>query len=110
MDNIELMKVEDTFLIKSIGLVLAPSFELPPDGKWVNISETVNIKTPEGCDISAEALFSIARLKLKDPSVSVSKRCSILVSLKGISKECVPIGSVVYVSHSTKQAIVGKNA
>ena len=110
MDRVELMKVEDTFLIESIGLVLAPSFDLPPEGKWVNINETVTIQTPEGKDISAEALFSVAHLNIKDPTVSVSKRWPILVSLKGVSKESVPIGSTVYITQSTKQAVTGKNA
>ena len=110
MDRVELMKVEDTFLIKSIGLVLAPSFELPPDGRWQNIKETVLIKTPEGELTEAEALFSVAHLNIKDPSVSASKRWPILVSLKGINKESVPLGSTIYVKASTKVSITGKYA
>ena len=110
MDKVELMKVEDTFLIESIGLVLAPSFDLPPEGKWVNINETVTIGTPEGKAITAEALFSVAHMNIKDPAISVSKRWPILVSLKGVGKECVPVGSVVYVTQSTKQAVTGQNA
>ena len=110
MSEVELMKIEDTFLIESIGLVLAPSFELPPKCTWVNINETVVLETPKGIKISAEALFSVAHMNIKDPTVSVSKRWPIIVSLKNISKECVPIGSIVYVSHSTKQAVAGENA
>ncbi|WP_041324536.1 hypothetical protein [Saccharophagus degradans] len=110
MDKVELMKVEDTFAIESIGLVLAPSFDLPQQGKWVNINETVTIETPEGKSLSADALFSVAHLNIKDPSVSVTKRWPILVSLKGVSKESVPIGSTVYVSQLTKQSIIGQNA
>lgn len=110
MGKVELMKVEDRFLIDSIGLVLAPSFKLPPGGKWINIKETVSIKTPEGNEVSAEARFSVAHMNIKDPNVCVSKRRPILVSLNGISKESVPIGSTVYVSQSTKQAVTGENA
>ena len=110
MDKVALMEVEDTFLIESIGLMLAPSFDLPQEGKWVNINETVTIQTPEGKNLSAEALFSVAHLNIKDPSISVTKRWPILVSLKGVSKDCVPIGSTIYVTQSTKQSVVGQNA
>ena len=110
MDKVELMQVEDTFLIESIGLVLAPPFELPPEGKWTNITEEISVRTPAGAEYSANALFSVAHLNIEDPTVSASKRWPILVSLRGITKECVPVGSTIYVSRSTKQSIVGKNA
>ncbi|MBU2983986.1 hypothetical protein KO528_01365 [Saccharophagus degradans] len=110
MNKVELMQIEDTFLIKSIGLVLAPSFDLPPEGKWVNISEVVTIKTPDGNEVCADALFSVAHLNIKDPSVSVNQRWPILLSLRGIKQEAVPVGSKVYVSPSTKKAVAGGNA
>ncbi|MEO0574348.1 MAG: hypothetical protein AAF004_02710 [Pseudomonadota bacterium] len=110
MSQVKLMKVEDTFLIDSIGLVLAPSFDRPPEGKWVNINEEVTIKTPEGTCISAEALFSVAHLNIKDPSVSVTERWPVLVSLKGVNKESVPVGSTVWVTQTTKLAVAGQNA
>ena len=49
-------------------------------------------------------------MNIKDPSVSVRKRWPIIVSLKSVSKESVPVGSAIYVSQSTKQAVTGKNA
>ncbi len=58
-DKVELMKVEDSFMIESIGLVLAPSFELPPEGKWENINEQVTIETLEGKKINTEALLAL---------------------------------------------------
>lgn len=60
MEKVELMQVKDTFMIESIGLVLAPSFELPPEGKWQSITEEVTIHTPDGGEFSTEALFSSA--------------------------------------------------
>jgi hypothetical protein len=32
MDKVELMQIEDSFMIESIGLILIPSFELPSEG------------------------------------------------------------------------------
>jgi len=104
------MKVEDTFLIDNIGLILAPLFELPPEGRWENITETITIRTPQGEEIKTEALFSVAHMNIKDPSVSVSKRWPILISLEGVTKKSIPIGSTVFVSKSTKRALTGKNA
>ena len=109
MEKVELMTVEDTFLIESIGLMLAPSFDLPPVCKRVNINETITIQTTEGKYISAEALFSVAYLNIKDPSVSGSKRRPILLSLKGVSKESMPVGSTIYVTQSKKLALAGLN-
>lgn len=110
LDKVELMIVTDSFMIESIGLVLVPSFELPAEGKWENISEKVTIKTPNGDEILVDAFFSVAHMNIKDISVSASKRWPVLVSLRGVKKESVPIGSVVYVSKSTKKAIFGQNA
>ncbi len=110
MEKVELMRVEDTFMIESIGLVLAPSFELPPEEKWKNITEEITIQTPDGGEFSAEAFFSVAHLNIKDPIVSVSKRWPVLVSLRQTSKEKVPVGSKVYVSQAIKNAITGRNA
>jgi hypothetical protein len=110
VDKVELMKVEEAFMIESIGLVLAPSFTLPPEGKWKNIQERVTVETPDGNTIIADALFSIAHFNIKDPTVSASKSWPILVSLTGVAKENVPVGSTLYVSHSTKIAVTGQNA
>jgi len=110
MDRVELMKIEDTFMIESIGLVLAPSFDLPPEGKWKNINETVAIKTPEGLELEVKALFSVVHMNIKDPTVSAKKRWPVLVSLKEVKKESIPVGSTVFVAQSTKLSLVGSNA
>ena len=110
MERVELMQVEDTFMIESIGLVLAPFFELPPEGKWENITDKVSIQAPDGREFLAEALFSVAHMNIKDPTVGASKRWPVLVSLRHTSKENVPVGSKVYVSQEIKNAITGRNA
>lgn len=110
MDKVELMKIEETYKIEGRGLILAPSFELPPSGKWENITEQVLIQTPRGEEIIADAMFSVAHLNVKDPNVSISKRWPLIVSLNGISKENVPVGSLVFVSIETKYAVAGKKA
>lgn len=109
MEKVELMQIEDSFMIDSIGLILIPSFDLPPEGNWKNITEEVTIRNLEGVEITAEALFSIAHLNIKDPTVNVSKRWPILISLRGICKELVPVGSTIFVSKSTREAVTGQN-
>ena len=104
------MRIEDTFFIKSFGLVLTPSFDLPSEKKWVNISEIVTIETPDGKEVCAEALFSVAHLNIKDPSASVNKRWPILIALHGIKQGAVPVGSKVYVTPLTKKTVIGSNA
>jgi hypothetical protein len=107
VNYLELMKIEDTFMIKSMGLVLVPSFELPLNGKWKNITEQVIIETPGGKTLNVEAFFSVAHLNIKDPTVSASKRWPILVTLRGVEKESVPVGSKIFVSPDTKKSITG---
>jgi len=34
LEKVELMKVEDAFMIERLGVILAPSFEPPPEGRW----------------------------------------------------------------------------
>ncbi len=105
MDKVEIMRIEGTFMVKSYGLILTPSFELLPNGKWEDINEVITIQKPDGSKIEANGLFSVAHMNIKDPSVSISKRWPILLSLKGISKEEVPIGSIVLGTQETKASI-----
>ena len=110
MEKVELMSIQDTFYIKSIGLVLVPSFELPKNGNWVNIREEVTIKTPNGKEMNVEAQFSLSHLNIKDPEVNVSKRWPVILSLLGVEKQDIPLGSTVYVNTSTKSALLASNA
>ncbi len=110
MEKVELMRVQDTFYIESIGLVLAPSFELPKNGNWVNIREEVTIKTPNGKEMNVKALFSLTHLNIKDPEVNVSKRWPVILSLFDVEKKDIPVGSTVYVDKSTKSSLLVSNA
>jgi|GEM_PF-6930493 len=107
MDKVELMKIEDTFMVDGVGLVLAPSFELPAYANWKNIIEKVTIRSPEGVEFESEALFSMMHVNIKGPEVSISKRWPVVVTLRGVAKELVAVGSAVFVSKPTKQAVLG---
>ena len=109
MQNFQLMEVKDIFNISSIGVLVAPLFDLPPDGKWKPFSEVVIIQAPDGSSFEFKADFSVMHLNIKDPNISVAKRWQIAVSFKGIEKSQIPIGSKVLVSAEAIEMVTGIN-
>jgi hypothetical protein len=107
MQNFQLMEVKDIFNISSIGVLVAPLFDLPPHGKWKAFSEVVTIKPPEGDFFELTADFSAMHLNIKDPSISVTKRWQIVVSFKNIEKFQIPLGSKVLVSAAAIEMVTG---
>lgn len=110
MDKVKLMTIEGTIMLPGNRLVLTPTFDLPSEDAWQNINERVVIQNPEGMELETEALLSVAHLNIRDPLVSFSKRWQIFISLSGIEKESVAVGSTVFVSPSTKKAVKGQPA
>lgn len=110
MQRFELMVVEDAFDIKSVGVLLSPSFDLPPHGKWQTFNETVSIQLPNGELIEADARFSAIHLNISDPTVGANKRWQIVASFKNLTKNEVPVGSKVFVSSKAMEAIKGVRA
>lgn len=94
MDSVELLKVEDTFLIKGRGLILVPSFAVP-DG-WVNRIENVIIVKPDGSQLQCMAQFNLSHFNMADPTASIEQRWQVVVILPDQSKEDIPVGSTVF--------------
>lgn len=110
VQQVKLMEIQDTFDIKSVGVLVVPSFDLPPQGKWQSLNELVTIEIPDGRQIEAEALFSVFHLNISDPEVKANKRWKIVVSFKTLTKADLPIGSKVFVSKSAYEAVHGATA
>jgi hypothetical protein len=101
-----LLTVEERFQLSDIGLTLAPDFPVP-HGKWRNLQETVRLSDPSGKELQAVAQFNITHFNIPDPSTSLNQRWRILVTLPGLTKEHVPIGSKLFVSSEIRDAIFG---
>lgn len=105
MNHVELMTVEDTFMIESIGLILAPPFEVPPTGRWENIRDELTVEISGGESLAVNGLFRLTHFNVKDPSESASKYWKVQLVLQGLSKEQVPIGSIVFGTQELKNII-----
>jgi len=97
MTSIELLTISDYFQLPKIGLVLAPDFSLPRAG-WTNFASEVVVERPDGSQLPTTAKFSQTHFLIKDPSVPIDKRWRITVSLPGLTKRDIPIGSKVLVA------------
>ena len=107
MQKVELMEVQDTFDIKNVGVLVVPSFDLPPQGKWQSLTELVTVKVPGGQQIEAEALFSMIHVNIRDPEVGANKRWQIVLSFRTLPKTDLPVGSKIFVSKSAYEAVRG---
>jgi hypothetical protein len=108
MNRVELLTVEDCFLIEGRGVVVIPDFSVP-DG-WKDRKETVAVTTPDGEQYKAVAQFSMSHFSLLDPKASIDKRWRVVVLLLNRSKEELPVGSKISVSQEIKDAILPHNA
>lgn len=81
-----LLTVEDTFLISGRGLVVVPDIE--PAAQATNFTGAVTIEPPAGVAFETNAEFSWTHFR---PG---GMKC--LLTLPGVSKEAVPIGSRIY--------------
>ena len=88
-DTIKLLTVEDTFLIEGRGVVVLPmmtDFSGP-------MSFSVVLRKPSGEETKAMAHLDIPRLNPpKEPY-------PFLCSLEGMTKQEVPIGTEIWISH-----------
>jgi hypothetical protein len=109
LENKPLLEVTDTFNISSIGLLVVPSFDLPPNGKWESFSELVTVEHPDGSKFQLNANFSVIHLNIRDLSVGANKRWQIVCSFKGIEKSAVPAGSKIYVSTHAMLMVKGEH-
>ena len=104
MRHVPLMTVVDTFQLERLGLTLIPDFPLP-DG-WQSCAEDVTIETPAGQSFGAAANFNGTHFKLTDPNAPAERRLRVVISLPGMSKDRVPIGSRILVRPELRAALI----
>lgn len=90
-----LMTVDDRFQIEHLGLVLTPDFPVP-EGKWSDQTHAVVVEVPDGQRFRTQARFGLTHFTHRDPEVSIDRRWRVTVTMPGIRKEQVPIGSKVF--------------
>ena len=107
MSRVELLTVEDCFLIEGSGVIVIPDFHVP-DG-WKNRTDTVAVATPDGQRFETSAQFSMSHFKLLDPQAPIDKRWRVVVLLLNRKKEELPVGSKILVSQEVRDAILPGN-
>ena len=107
MSRVELLTVQDCFLIEGRGVVVIPDFCVPHG--WKDRTETVTVTRPDGQKYEAMAQFSMSHFHLLDPKPSIDKRWRVVVLLLNGKKEELPAGSKISVSQETRDAILAHN-
>ncbi|MRV70220.1 hypothetical protein GJ700_00600 [Duganella sp. FT92W] len=98
-----MLTVTDQFQLSGIGLVVMPDFSVPE--RWANVEETVLIETPGGRR-ELLAQFRQTHFRILDVTAPLDRRWRVVLCFPTGTKEQVPVGSVVYVSHKTKNALL----
>lgn len=107
MSAVELLTVEDCFEIGDLGVVLRPDFSVP-NGRWSARTDTVTVVRPDGQRFETTAEFNLTHSNISDPSVSIDRRWRVVVSLPGHRKGQLPVGTKVFVSRETNDALFPK--
>ena len=107
MSRVELLTIEDRFLIEGRGVVVIPDFSVP-DG-WRDRTDTVAVTKPDGQQYEATAQFSMSHFRPLDPKASLDKRWRVVVLLLNGKKEELPVGSKILVSEDIRDAILPHN-
>jgi hypothetical protein len=106
MSRMELVTVEDCFLIEGRGVAVIPDFSVP-DG-WKDRTETVLVTKPDGQHYKAVAQFSLTHYRLLDPKSAMDRRWRIVLLLQSKQKDDLPAGSKVFVSHEVTDLLLPK--
>lgn len=111
MERVPLITVETTFLLESEAhpersiLIIHPDLSVPPQG-WKERSEAVGILRPDGRADEAVAQISLSHFSITDPKASIDRRWRVSLSFRGLTKDDVPDGSQILVSHEIKDALL----
>jgi hypothetical protein len=107
MSRVELLAVQDCFLIEGRGVVVIPDFSVP--NGWKDRAETVAVTKPDGQMYEAAAQFSMSHFRLLDRTASLDRSWRIIVLLLDRKKDDLPVGSKIAVSQETRDAILPHN-
>jgi len=111
MERVPLITVETTFWLQSEAhaersiLIVHPDLSVPPHG-WKERAETVRILRPDGRECEALAQISLSHFNIRDPKASIDRRWRVTVSFRSLTKDDVPDGSQILVSHETRDALL----
>ena len=115
VERVALITVESTFDSASGDhgerrrLIIHPDLSVPPAG-WTKRTETVTILTPEGREFEATATFCLSHVNIKDQRVSIDQRWRVIMCLLGTTSDCVLVGSKIFVSRETRDALLPANS
>lgn len=107
MSRVELLTVQDCFLIVGRGVVVIPDFSVP--NGWKDRAETVAVTTPDGQVYETAARCSMSHFLLLDRTASLDRSWRIVVLLLDRKKDKLPVGSKISVSQETRDAIFPHN-
>ncbi|MFN7573028.1 MAG: hypothetical protein ACK5TK_16490 [Betaproteobacteria bacterium] len=105
MERVELLTVEECFLLNGVGLVLAPDFSVPRE-KWRSRLEQVLVITPEAHQFEAQAELLLTHFNVGDSVAPLDRRWRIVITLPALTKERVPVGSRILVSPKVRNALL----
>jgi hypothetical protein len=109
MKMVELLRVQDRFVVSSVGLIVVPDFSVPP-GRWSDLVADVTVVRPDQTSATVSGCFGRWHFNIPDPSVPLDSRWRVVLSMRGVAKEDVPVGSVVFVPEEVANAVVLGNA
>jgi hypothetical protein len=104
MSHVELLAVQDCFLIEGRGVVAIPDFAVPPG--WKDRTDTVVVVKPDGQQYQASIRFSMSHFRRLDAKASGWRVVALLLNAK---KEDLPEGSKILVSQEVRDAIFPHN-
>ncbi len=107
MSRVELLTVQDCFLIEARGVVVIPDFSVPSG--WKDREETVAVTRPDGQVYETAARFSMSHFRLLDRTASLDRSWRVVVLLLDRKKDELPAGSKISVSQETRDAILPHN-
>ena len=100
--KIELLRVKDVFDLSNLGLVCAPFLQPAPQTPFKNFSAIVTVQPPDDPPFEVKASFNLTHFKIPELAAPVEKRWQVVTCLGEISKDSVPIGSIIFCDSETK--------
>jgi len=107
MKKVELMKVESTYELEDVGLLLMPLFVVPDIMEWENIRDSLTIQTPDNEALISSGLFELTQVTILQPDGPDIEQWKIRLVLENVDAESVPVDSIVYGKQATKNYLIG---
>lgn len=111
MERVPLITVETTFCLGSELpperriLIVHPDLSVPPKG-WKERTEPVTVLRPDGRELETTAQISLSHINISDPTATIDQRWRVTVFFYGMTRDDVPDGSKILVSHETRNSLL----